>query len=184
LERRKIVMVVNRKNSKAKVAVAAKNLIAGAEKHFGSTMQVVLMGSPHTTVQITSKLQSLVNLRADVDAAKAVTKAKIANEATDMPALRVFMNAVESAVMAAFGSSPDVLADFGMSPKPRPVLTVEAKAAAAAKRASTRAARHTMGSKQKKGIKGDVTGVVVTPLTASSPVVATPPGSPRETGAA
>jgi hypothetical protein len=34
-----------------------------------------------------------------------------------------------------------------------------------AKRAATRAARHTMGPKQKKAVKGDVTGVVVTPVT-------------------
>jgi hypothetical protein len=58
----------------------------------------------------------------------------------------------------------------------RTPLTVEAKAAAAAKRASTRAARHTLGTKQKKAIKGDVTGVLVTPITASSSSVAAPSG--------
>ncbi|HEY6463270.1 MAG TPA: hypothetical protein VIY73_24050 [Polyangiaceae bacterium] len=43
-------------------------------------------------------------------------------------------------------------------------LTTEQKAAAAAKRASTRAARGTKGPKQKAKIKGTVTGVLVTPL--------------------
>jgi hypothetical protein len=84
------------------------------------------------------------------------------------------MSAFESFVEAAFGSSPDVLADFGIIRKARAPLTVEAKAAAAAKRASTRAARHTLGTKQKKAIKGDVTGVLVTPITASSSSVAAP----------
>jgi hypothetical protein len=42
------------------------------------------------------------------------------------------------------------LADFGLNPKKaRTPLTIEEKAAAAAKRKATRAARHTMGSKQK-----------------------------------
>ena len=76
-----------------------------------------------------------------------------------------------------FSTSPDVLADFGINPKARTPLTVEAKAAAVAKRTATRAARHTMGSRQKEGIKGDVTGVVVTPIAAPSPTV-TPPSGP------
>ena len=165
------------KNSKGQVAAAAKQLIAGADKHLTGVTQVPLLGSSFTPAQITSELQSLVTMRADVDASKATTKAKIANEATQMPALRAFMSAFESFVKGAFGSSPDVLADFGITPKARVPLTVQAKAAAAAKRASTRAARHTMGSKQKKGIKGDVTGVLVTPITAPAPVV-TAPSSP------
>ena len=78
-----------------------------------------------------------------------------------------------------------MLADFGITPKARAPLTVEAKAAAAAKRAATRAARHTMGTQQKKGIKGDVTGVLVTPITAASPTVAAPasPTPPATSGA-
>ena len=161
------------KNTKGQVVVVAKQLIAGTEKHLASVTQVTLLGSSFTPAQITSELQSLVTLRADVDASKASTKAKIANEATQMPALRAFMSAFESFLMGAFGSSPDVLADFGITRKSRAPLTVEAKAAAAAKRASTRAARHTMGSKQKLAVVGDVTGVVVTPVRASAPTVPT-----------
>jgi hypothetical protein len=169
--------MATKKNTKGQVTGLAKELIAGTAKHLASTTQVALLGGSFTPDQITSKLQLLVNLRSDVDASKATTKAKIANEAAQRPALRAFMSAFESFVKAAFGSSPDVLADFGISPKARTPLTVEAKAAAAAKRAATRAARHTVGSNQKKGIKGDVTGVLVTPITASIPAVA--PSSPK-----
>jgi hypothetical protein len=165
------------KNTKSQVTALAKQLIAGTAKHLESTTQVALLGGSFTPDQITSKLQLLVNLRSAVDASKATTKAKIANEVAQMPALRAFMSAFESSLRAAFGSSPDVLADFGISPKVRAPLTVEAKAAAAAKRASTRAARHTLGTTQKKGIKGGVTGVLVTPITASPPTVA--PSSPK-----
>jgi hypothetical protein len=61
-----------------------------------------------------------------------------------------------------------VLADFGIHPKARTPPTVEASLAAVAKRRATRAARRTMGSQQKKAVKGDVTGVVVTPTTAAA----------------
>ncbi len=169
-------MATMKKNTKGQVAATAKQLVAGAEKHLTSTTQVSLLGSSYTLAQVTSTLQTLVTLRSDVDASKASTKAKIANEATQMPALRAFMSAFESYVKAAFGSSPDVLADFGITPKAREPLTVEAKAAAAAKRASTRAARHTLGTKQRKAIKGDVTGVTLTPITAPSPTVAATSG--------
>jgi hypothetical protein len=159
------------KNSKGQVVVAARQLIAGTEKHFKSAAQVTILGSSFTPAQIVSELQSLVTLRADVDASKASTKAKIASEDTQMPALRAFMSAFESVLKGAFGSSPDVLADFGITRKSPAPITLEAKAAAAAKRASTRAARHTMGPKQKLAVVGDVTGVVVTPVRASDPIV-------------
>ena len=152
--------------SKSQLVTTATQLIAGVSKHLTTTTPVVLLGSSSTPTEITTKLQSIVSLRADVDAAKAATKAKLAVEAADMPSLRIFMNAFVTYVKAAYGASPDVLADFGIHPKPRAPLTIQAKAAAAAKRASTREARHTMGTKQKAAVKGDVTGVVVTPVTA------------------
>ncbi|HEY8038591.1 MAG TPA: hypothetical protein VIF15_02305, partial [Polyangiaceae bacterium] len=75
-----------------------------------------------------------------------------------------------------FGTQADVLADFGMTPrKAATPLTVEQKAAAAAKRKATRAARGTKGPKAKLGIHGAVTGVVVIPVVAPPPVVQAPP---------
>jgi hypothetical protein len=162
---------------KGQVAAEAKQLIAGVAKHLGATTQVVILGSSLTPAEITTKLQSIVTLRSDVDAAKASTKAKLAAEKADMPALRTFMRALSSYVKAAYGSQPDVLADFGILPKARVQATVEGKAGAVAKRKATRAARHTMGTRQKHGVKGDVTGVTLTPVHAAPPSV-TPPASP------
>src|SRR5882672_8057908 len=153
-------MVTNR-DGKGQVVVVAKQFIAGTEKHLTSATPVAVMGGSFTADQITSKLQRLVDLRTGVDAAKATTRARITAEATEMPALRAFMSAFRSFIKGAFSNSPDVLADFGITPKARVPRTVEEKAVASAKRAATRAARHTMGSKQKKGIKGDVTDVVM-----------------------
>jgi hypothetical protein len=164
--------------SKATAVVLAEQLIAGTNKHLTNTTQVLFAGSSFTPAQVTAQLQALVNLRHDVDNAKASTKAKLAAEKTDMPALRTFMSAFVTFVKAAYGNAPDVLADFGLHPpKPRTPPTIEAKAAAAAKRKATRAARHTMGSKQKKVVKGAVTGIVLTAITAPQPV-ATVPNSP------
>src|SRR5580698_1403857 len=138
-------MAVNDRG-KGQVAALAGQLIAGVAKNLTSTTSVTLLGSSFTPAQITSKLQSIVTLRSDVDAAKAATKAKLAAEASQLPALRDLMTAFESYLRGAYGSQPDVLADFGLRPKKvRPPASVEAKAAAVAKRAATRAARHTLG---------------------------------------
>jgi hypothetical protein len=172
--------MATKQDSKGQVVTLAKQMIAGADKHLAKTTQVAFMGSSFTPDQITSNLQTLVNLRSDVNTARAATVAKLAVESAQAPALRTFMSAFASYLKVAYGTSPDVLADFGIAPKARTPLTVEAKAAAAAKRAATRAARHTMGTKQKKGIKGDVTGIILTPVKASSPTV-TAPSSPAPT---
>jgi hypothetical protein len=163
----------------------AQQLSAGVAKHFTSGAKVTFVGGTFTPAEITAKLQSLVNLRSEVDTAKATVKAKVAAEAANMPALRAFQDALVSYVKAVYGASPDVLADFGINLKARASVTAETKAAANAKRAATRKARNTVGPKKKKAIKGAVTGIVVTPITAAAPTVATPaPAVPATSGTA
>ena len=122
-----------------------------------------------TLAEIETKLTGFASLRSDVDTARAALQAKIAVETAQAAGVRAFMSALVRIVRGSFGNQPDVLADFGLQPnKPRTPLTVEQKAAAAAKRKATRAARGTKGSKAKLAITGNVTGVVVTPVTAGS----------------
>jgi hypothetical protein len=171
-------MVSSNNESKAAVVTKAQQLSAGVAKHLGSTTQVTLLGGSYTAADLTTKLQQVVSLQSDVDAAKATVKAKLSAQATNMSTLRPLTGALVSYVKASFGSQPDVLADFGIHPKVRVAPTVEAKAAAAAKRAATRVARGTKGSVQKKAVKGDVTGITITPTTApqpSAPVVTSSP---------
>jgi len=156
---------------KAGVVARAKALIAGTDKHLSNVTQVTIMGQSLSPAQVAGELQALVDLRTAVDAAKASTRAKLAEEQAQTPSLRSFMGALVMYVKAVYQNSPDVLADFGIAPKARTPLTVEAKTASVAKGASTRAARHTMGSKQRLAVKGDVTGVTVTPVGATQPAV-------------
>jgi hypothetical protein len=178
------------KKGKETAADLAGTLIAGIQKHLANG-QLTFAGGTFTAAQIESKLQLLVDLRAAVDAARAATTVKVAAETAQAPALRAFMSALVQCIRVQFGTQADVLADFGVPPKKVPApLTVEQKAAAAAKRAATRAARGTKSAKAKKGIKGAVTGVVVTPIVAGAPVVQSPtaptaaPGNGAATGGA
>ena len=156
-----------KRRGKGVTATLAEQLITGASKHFASGPPVAFASDSFTPAQITSQLQSIIALRADVEAAKNALKAKLATEAANMPALRDFLYALVAFVKVTYSKSPDVLADFGLTPKKVATpLTVEQKAAAAAKRKATREARHTLGTRQRKAVKGAVTGVVVTPVTA------------------
>ncbi len=164
--------MATKKSTKSTVVVLAKALIAGTDKHLASVGQLMLMGSSYTPAQITAALGRIVSLRADVDAAKAAAKAKLVAETDGTAAPRELMKALVSYVRTAYGNQPDILADFGIYPKARAVPTAEAKTAAAVKRAATRKARNTMGPVAKKGIKGAVTGITVTPVEAATPVAA------------
>jgi hypothetical protein len=162
------------KKGKNTAADLAETLIAGIQKHLANA-QLAFAGGTFTAAQVISELQELVDLRAAVNTARAATTAKVATEVAKTPALRAFMSAFVQVVLVQFGTQADVLADFGVPPKKVATpLTVEQKAAASAKRAATRAARGTKSAKAKKGIKGAVTGVVVTPIVAGAPVVQAP----------
>ena len=79
-------------------------------------------------------------------------------------------------VLAAFSNATQTLADFGLRPPKAPEAQTSAQLAArAAKAKATRLARGTTSRKQKLTVKGNVTGVAVTPITTPVATVATPP---------
>ena len=168
---------------KSDEATLAEKLAAGTQKHLSTIGQLILESGTYTPAQVEAELQAFAKLRAAVDAAKAAVKAALADEKSKGPAMRVFYMAFIAYVRAAFGNSPDVLADFGLAPKKaRKPLTAAEQAAAAAKRKSTREARGTMGKRKKSAIHGDVTGVVVTPVTAAAPTAPAAPAAPNASG--
>jgi hypothetical protein len=168
-----------------KFVIVVQQLVTGTAKHLTSATPAAFLGGSFTPADITAKLDQVVTLRSDVNTAKAAVKAKIALESTNLPALHTFVSAYKAYLRVAFGTSPDVLADFGLAPKARSTPTTATKAAAVVKRSATRAARHTMGGVQKKAVKGDVTGIVVTPVTSAPVPIATPaPASPTTNGTA
>ena len=169
--------------SKSNEAVLAEQLAAGTQKHLSTMTSIMVGGSTTTPAAAEAQLNALSTLRNDVDAARTALNAKIATETAQLPALRVFLVAFVAFVRGTFGNSPDVLADFGLLPKKAPTpLTAEQKTAAAAKREATRKARGTTGPKAKLAVKGNVTGVVVTPVTSAPATTAAPePAQPAPT---
>jgi hypothetical protein len=158
-----------------------EKLIAGTNKHFPNGNDSLVFGGASSTVTATvAKLQSYVDIRHDVDTAKAAAKAKVEEERAQSPELLVFIAAFVEFLRARFGNTPDTLADFGLSArKTKAPLTAEAKAVAVVKRAATRKARHTMSPRKKKAIKGKVAATLVVTPEAPAPPPPPNPNPPR-----
>jgi hypothetical protein len=167
------------RNTKASETTRATQLIAGVQKHLANVTSLTLASVVYTPAQITTALTALVALYAAVDTAKSVVKAKLAVESAQAPALLSLMAALVSYAKLTYSESPDVLADFGLTPRKVPTpLTTAQRAVANAKREATRKARGTTSKKAKQAVKGNVVDVVVTPVTAGPPVASSAAPTP------
>ena len=153
------------KNKQADLAVS---VIAGIKKYLSAVPQLTVGGESFTPAEVEARLLALATLRSDANAAKTAWETKLSDERAKGPALQQLLTAVVSFVRGTYGNSPQTLADFGLAPRkaPKP-LTAEQLAAAAMKARATREARGTKGKKARLAIKGNVTGVIVTPVTTS-----------------
>jgi hypothetical protein len=165
-------MSASGKSTKRSRTARAVRLVEGARKHYESGEILRYASAQRTREEVTARLQALIDLRGEVEAAKAALAAKLHEEETLAPALCKDMDAFEAFVRVTFGDSPEALADFGLLPPKAPApLTTEQHQVAVAKRKATREARGTRGKRARLRIKGDVVGVVTTPVKAEPEVV-------------
>jgi hypothetical protein len=142
-------------------------LIPGVQKHFASA-SFIFGATSYTGPTIVSALQTVADVINATDPAKAAYQAALSAEELALENAKPLLSGLHQVIYGQFGTSVAILADFGLAPHKTATLTPEQKAAATAKAKATRAARHTMGSKQKQAIKG----VVTTPATPASPAPA------------
>ncbi len=170
--------------NKQKEAAGVKELIAGAEKRFQNTSSLAFGGATYTLPELTKLLTSYVGLIGGVDAAKVAYQEKLKVLREQAPTARTTIRAFKAYVRATFGNSPDALADFGLKPHKAPLSkSVETKTAAVQKSQATRVARHTMGAKQRKAIKGTPAATAHTGTAVPMPTttVQNPPPPPATT---
>jgi hypothetical protein len=133
-----------------------RQAIAGIRKHFASAPTIALGGTPTPPNDAIAALQGSIDA---VDAASASAHAFHVAVAAQHAAIAKgsgLLTDLKTLVKSQLGSSEGVLGDFGFTSPNRQTPDQATKAAAVAKRAATRAARHTMGKRQKLAVKGDV----------------------------
>lgn len=147
---------MSKSTSKATLQQRLRALVAGTQKHFPNA-SLTFGGATHTAAELVQLFQSLDDSTTVMDAAKAKWQDTLKAQRDVRANVRPAMQAYATHLVSLFGSAVEPLADFGLTPRKAPALrTAEQKANAAAKRKATREARHTMGKRQKAGIKGTV----------------------------
>ena len=153
-----------------------QKLIDGLNKHNQTIPSLIIGGTSYTTAAIVAVLQKRIDSAKTVVSSRATWQADVKADRDERTQTKTFVSGLRQALQVAFAGSIDTLADFGLKPrKARAPRTPEEKAAAAAKAKATRAARHTMGSKQKAKVKGTAPQAAPAP----SPSPATSPSAPK-----
>ncbi len=154
-------------------------IISGVQKHYPSGQ----MALASQTFNLPSDLVKFI--QADIDATDAADKvradwlAAVQAQTDSHQKVGPVLRALKRQVLAQFGDTQDAgstLADFGYAPQKVAEKSAATKAAAAEKGRATREARHTMGSNQRKQVKGTVDATVSPPAVPASPP-APPPGA-------
>jgi hypothetical protein len=140
--------------SKTNEVASDRLLIAGLEKHLANA-SILLNGTSYLGSDLMKRVQARQDAVNATIAARAAWLAMVQAEKEELESSQQLLNSLRRAIFTMFSSIED-LADFGLAPHKKPVLTPAARVAAAAKARATRAARHTMGSRQRKAIVGAI----------------------------
>jgi hypothetical protein len=161
--------------SKAIALARVQALIVGTHKHFPNG-QFLLGNTSYTTASLVQTLESLADALTALNDAHAKVKDGVAALRTTDAKVSPVIRSYTSFIRAAFIDAAQ-LDDFGIKAhKARRPLDTDKRAVAKAKLKATRTARGTKSKKQRLAVKGDVTGVVLTPVTA--PAHASPTAMP------
>jgi hypothetical protein len=128
--------------------------IDAVHKYLTDNDHITIDGKPYTLTALATVFQLCLDTRKAVDAARAAFKIMLDDRKTaDADRVQVDKG-LRSFVFAKFGEKSEVALAFGYTTK-QGKKSAEVKAEAAKKSLATREARHTMGKKQKKHIKGE-----------------------------
>jgi hypothetical protein len=179
-------MVTKNNVNRSQRQAGDQSLIDGLNRHASTLSSLTFGGATHPTAAIIAALQARIASASAVLSTRATWQSTVQTDRDERTKTQPFVSGLRQALQLAFAGSIDALADFGLKPrKQRAARTPEEKAAAVAKAKATRAARHTMGTKQKAQVKGTVPQTVpTTPPTPATAPSAPKPAEPTVTGPA
>jgi hypothetical protein len=162
------------KPSKTTITALNQKIIAALGSQLKTNATITLGGEVYKAKDLQQQLQAEVDAAATTQSAKTAWQQAVLAEtkaATQAASLRKTLRAY---LIGTYGAKSATVAEFGYTPK-EPTVDVATKAAAIKKRAATRTARGTMGSRQKRGIKGTVPAASASAAAEASPPVQSVP---------
>lgn len=148
----------------------------GIAQHFkGKT--IAFGGGEHKLADVTGLLQNNVDMWNKHEQAKLVSHDALVKANASEAAIAPTRRALVAYVVAHFGASNPLLADFGITPKKdRRSLNTDEKSLMVKRIRATREARGTMGKREREKIHGTIDGApVVVAQTPAPPVVVQAP---------
>jgi hypothetical protein len=133
---------------------ADQTLADGLDEYAAMTPSIVVGGAPMQTRDIAAALQARIVAARAVTSSRATWQAAVQAEREERAKTKALVSVVKQTLLASFAGQVDTLARFGLTPRKPRVVSPDTQVAAAAKAKATRAARHTMGKRQKAEIKG------------------------------
>jgi len=144
-----------------------RKIVGAIKKHLGGT--VTLAGVKYTPAKLAQMFQQGIEVGDATDAANKAWRVAVAKERTTTQELSGVQTSLRNHVSALYGETSTEFAAFGFAPKVVTKVDVATKAAAVEKREATRAARHTMGKRQKEEITGETSPAATAPTTPATP---------------
>jgi hypothetical protein len=148
-------MAATKKATSNVFLTAIQTLIAGLTNNLPSSLRSMNVGGNSMTIaQVLAQLQTALQMLTNVTTTKQAWQAAVAAKKVGLPTARSFYENVIANLKQAIGiTNTASLAPFGIAPpKARSKPSSDTRAIAHAKSLATRAARGTMGSKQKAAI--------------------------------
>jgi hypothetical protein len=141
------------KRSRAARKGSLGQIVVGIRKHFGSMPRLLVASKEYTPQQLARAFQDELDTIVAIERLEAQRKSARLHERRAYKNNRGIHAAFERVVRGAFRDA-STLADFGYEPAKAGKRTIKAKTEAIQKAKATREVRKTMGSKQKKNLRG------------------------------
>jgi len=168
-----------KKINNAIVVDAVTKRLQALKTHVASKAQIGMNGQKRKLADVVAIYQSSLDTRAALASKRTELQTALAAKGSAESARLEADKALEAWVVQEFGAGSQQALDFGFAPPKKAVLTVEEKAQAKARSKATRIARNTMGSQQKKLVKGTMVVLTAPAAPANSTLAgASPAGQP------
>ena len=143
------------RTSKTKDDTEDRQLRDGLLAHAATLPELRIGGVVRTVADLAATLQARMDARARTAAARAAWRQAVAQEKAGMAASKPQVTGAVAALRVMYAGCNEELGDFGLKArKPRRPQTTEEKERAVARGKATRAARHTLGPRQRAKIQG------------------------------
>jgi hypothetical protein len=153
----------------------ARQMRGGLQKHLPANTTLVVKGVAYTQVQLVQAMQEAERLCTEVRDARAVLRQKLLDRQVGLRPLAELHSDLALSLKGYFGRTSAKLSELGVRSGARSQRSVHTNVLAQAKARMTRAARHTMGRKQKLAIKGVGSPSLIVFDSKGEPVAALPP---------